>query len=125
MTIDDGAPSITETRLITSEEFKTVLAIRTGRAVVMPKEEYERCRQPAAADPGSILDAITRKRWIWRSRIARDREVAVFLISNMDRYFLADLRARCIEYFGPDRTPSRSGLSRFLSHVRREVATRK
>lgn len=117
MSVAPGPP------LITAEEYSTVVDIRAGRSVVLSREDYERLggaqllHQPV--DPERVYERLIRARLSWRSRVMRDREIALFVIERASTEFLDDIREGIIEYFGEKRAPSRSALHRFLIHLRR------
>lgn len=49
-----------------------------------------------------------------RSRIARDPELAAFIVALADSKLLKEITAECVVKFGRDRAPSRSAIHRFL-----------
>lgn len=120
----DRPPSISETRLVTPEEFQSVLAVRTGRAVIVTKEEYERLKPRARLTPQQLYDAMHRRRLGWRSKTLRSRDIALFVLERLDDVYLDDLQRQCVEYFGARRAPSRSSLSRFCIMARRVAEAR-
>ena len=49
-----------------------------------------------------------------RSRIARDPELAAFIVALAGSKLLKEITAECVAKFGRDRAPSRSAIHRFL-----------
>ena len=49
-----------------------------------------------------------------RSRIARDPELAAFIVALAGSKLLKEITAECVVKFGRDRAPSRSAIHRFL-----------
>jgi len=85
-----------ETVTISADEYRELLAFRAAREV--PYAQY-------------------RGRLKSRSRAARDPEVAAFILQNAETMILADIVKACLERFGPDRSPARSSIHRFLQSV--------
>lgn len=111
--------------LITAEEYATVVAIRSGSVVAIPREEYERLGGTPHLAPAGVYERLVRARLSWRSRVMRDRDVALFVIERAATEYLDDLHAAVVQYFGERRAPSRSALGRFVVHVRRVTEDRK
>lgn len=82
-----------ETVTISADEYRELLAFRAAREV------------PYAQYPGRLKS---------RSRAARDPEVATFILQSAQTMILEDIVNACRERFGPERSPSRSSIHRFL-----------
>lgn len=77
--------------------------------VTIPASEYRELLERATVPP---------LRWkAPQSPIARDEEVRDFIVSlaKPGKMRATDIREAVLERFGPDRTPSRSALHRFLN----------
>ncbi len=53
-----------------------------------------------------------------RSRIARDAELASFIVECSDTMIGQQIREACLARFGMERAPSRSAIFRFLQQLR-------
>lgn len=49
-----------------------------------------------------------------RMKIARDPELAQFILRSAETMLIKEVEAACIERFGRDRTPSQSSIYRFI-----------
>ncbi len=87
-----------------------------GRPVTISADEYLELQQKAAAYDASV-GRVRSFRHLSRSTIARDPELAAFLVEASATMLLKDLRSAAVGLFGSDRVPSRSSIHRFLQLV--------
>lgn len=88
--------------------------------VTIPASEYAdlvECRREFAA----LRARVSRVYGASKSPIERDAEVAAFIAEAIGRLTAEEVRASCLARFGPERTPSRSAVTRFWQRLRRSA----
>lgn len=87
----------------------------SGPTIAIPVEEYEALlRGRDAAGPPRPADY----RSFSNGRIARDPELAGFLLDHAATALARELEAAAVERFGRDRVPSRWAIGRFVREAR-------
>jgi len=87
-----------------------------GSPVTVPADEYQVLQRKAAAYDASV-GRVRSFRHLSRSTIARDPELAKFLVEASETMLLKDMRSAAVARFGSERVPSRSSIHRFLQLV--------
>lgn len=84
-----------------------------GATVTIRADEYEellRFRAERQTDYARLSDF----RLASRSKIARDPELARYVLQCAETMLIGQIEAACVEKFGRARTPSRSSIHRFV-----------
>lgn len=87
-----------------------------GEPVTIAADEYKALLQKAEAYDASV-GRVRSFRHLSRSTIARDPELARFLVEASETMLLRELRAAAVARFDEHRVPSRSSIHRFLQLV--------
>ena len=94
--------------------------------VIIPSSEYVRLggsetlsydHHPVDASIAKLVDKI-RPFGGWKSDIDKDREVALFVADAALSMSLSQAQSACIDRFGVERSPSRSGIARYWRRLR-------
>ena len=86
----------------------------SGNLVTLPSSEYHALKM--AAEAGRSRKSLSTYRAVSRNSIARQPELADFIVECAARMTTREVREACIEKFG-DRTPSRSTIFRFIADM--------
>ncbi|MFB2554030.1 hypothetical protein [Ensifer soli] len=84
--------------------------------IAVPIAEFQALKD--AAEQSNSRALISRYRAVSHSRIARNPELAEFILDHFEKMTIIELTAATFKKFGRD-APSRSSIHRFLSSVRR------
>ncbi|HTM76562.1 MAG TPA: hypothetical protein VL133_02895 [Devosia sp.] len=84
-----------------------------GETVTIPSEEYQELLQFRKARE-ETYSQVSRVRLASRSRIARDPDLAQFILRSAETMLIKEIYAACQERFGKERAPSRSSIHRFI-----------
>jgi|GEM_PF-6397834 len=87
-----------------------------GGTVTIPSEEFVELSQLRQYRDAASLK-LSQTRLKSHSKIARDPEVAQFVVQCAETMILREIVAECIEKFGPKRAPSRSAIHRFIHAI--------
>jgi len=91
----------------------SILAAAISMIASQPEQAGDRLDEPCAAFMSNLL----RRRPGVISRVENDPEIKAF-IHSLDRYYSSpDLLAMIEKRFGKERTPSKSGLGRYLQKI--------
>lgn len=86
-----------------------------GQLVTLSAAEYEQLRKEA--EVGRQRRQVSYFRSKSKSRIARDPELASFIVECSDTMITAKIQDACLSRFGSKRAPSRSAIYRFLQSL--------
>jgi len=95
--------------------------LRGLEAVTIAADEYAellQCRRRVADLEKPVRRRKAHKYPAQRPWFERDPEVASFVRERLGAMHLDAIKVACLEAFGPERCPSRSGLGRFWDHLR-------
>jgi hypothetical protein len=93
-----------------------------GETVTILAKEYEELLRFRNQREASYDKSLSAFRLASRSRIARDPELARFILQCAETLLIGEVEAACIKTFGKERAPSRSSIYRFLDTVRPQTA---
>jgi hypothetical protein len=112
----------TESRENDAPVFPIAATIAGVAVVTIPASDYAEvldCRQ-------KVAESIVRDRafkWVSKSPIERDPEVAMYLASRFGLATVIDIRRECLHRFGAARTPTRSSIFRYWGRLRGDLPT--
>ena len=96
----------------------------SGEIITIPATEYAELVRFKTERETSYEKNLSVFRLASRSRIARDPELARFILQHAETLLIGEIEAACIKIFGKERAPSRSSIYRFLDTVRPQTAKR-
>lgn len=99
----------------------SILAAAISIITSQPEQNGDRLDEPCMAFKSGLL----RRHPGNPSRIEKDSEVQAFIL-NLDQYYVtSDLLAMIEKRFGKERTPSKSGLGRYLQKITKSLTPNK
>lgn len=84
-----------------------------GKTVTIPADEYEELLR-FRKDREVTYERVSGFRLASRSRIARDPELARYILQCAETMLIGEVEAACVAKFGRTRVPSRSSIYRFI-----------
>ncbi|KQX34110.1 hypothetical protein ASD04_17875 [Devosia sp. Root436] len=85
-----------------------------GEAVTISSDEYQELLAFRKDREAAYTHHVSKVRLASRSRIARDPELAQFILQAAETMLIKEIVAACEERFGVERAPSRSSIHRFI-----------